>query len=250
MNYSTQVSNPTAHITRKKSRLKVYGEGKIFLKDGDTFEFDLHNPTTSEVLVKIKINGNYISDNGIIVKPGQRVFLERFLDSNNKFVFNTYMIDPNTENWSAIKLNGDIVVEFYSEKLYNDYSGIGTTNPWIISGSGSINLPLNSVTFGGNLSTNTTNVKYNSMYFSNTTSYTTNINPVETGRIEKGEQSEQTFNTSFNTFNTTPFHTVKYKILPHGNMNAEIGDIVNYCPECGKKQKKQNNFCPSCGTKL
>lgn len=251
MNYSTEVSNPTAHITRKKSRLKVYGEGKIFLKDGDTFEFELYNPTTSDVLTKIKINGKYISDNGIIVKPGQRVFLERFLDSNNKFVFNTYTIDLNTPDWSAIQLNGDIVVEFYNEQTItsNSTSMWGTTpsNVWHNPYTNTFTNPLTVGTGGLGYVTNTST---NSINFSNSSHTSINTNSIETGRIEKGEPSDQKFNKSFNTFNSTPFHNVTYKILPHGNKNTEVRDIVNYCPECGKKQKKEHKFCPSCGTKL
>jgi hypothetical protein len=80
MNYATQVGKPTAHITNKKSRLKVYNGHLVFLNDKDNFEFELHNPKQKSVLVKIKLNGEYISTSGIVLKPGQRVFLERFLD--------------------------------------------------------------------------------------------------------------------------------------------------------------------------
>jgi hypothetical protein len=38
MNYATQVGKPTAHITKKKSRLKVYNGHIVFLNDKDNFE--------------------------------------------------------------------------------------------------------------------------------------------------------------------------------------------------------------------
>ena len=76
MNYATQVGKPTAHITKKKSRLKVYNGHVVFLNDKDNFEFEIHNPTNKTVLCKIKLNGSYISTGGIVLKPGQRVFLD------------------------------------------------------------------------------------------------------------------------------------------------------------------------------
>jgi hypothetical protein len=119
---TTNVSKPTAHITKKKSRLKVYNGHNVFLNDKDNFEFEIHNPTQKSILCKIKLNGEYISSTGIIIKPGQRVFLERFLDSNNKFEFSTYEVKDTTENRSAIDLNGDVRIEFYNEQTYNHIS--------------------------------------------------------------------------------------------------------------------------------
>ena len=78
---TTKVGKPTAHITKKKSRLKVYNGHVVFLNDKDNFEFEIHNPTQKSVLCKIKLNGEYISTSGVVIRPGQRVFLERFLSS-------------------------------------------------------------------------------------------------------------------------------------------------------------------------
>jgi len=74
---------PTAHITVNKSRLKAYGS-TVYLQDGSNFEVELYNPSNQTHLAKIKINGSYISQAGIIIKPGERVFLERFIDIQNK----------------------------------------------------------------------------------------------------------------------------------------------------------------------
>jgi hypothetical protein len=60
MNYTTTVGKPTAHITKKKSRLKVYNGLNVFLNDKDNFEFEIHNPTNKTILAKIKLNGDYI----------------------------------------------------------------------------------------------------------------------------------------------------------------------------------------------
>jgi hypothetical protein len=222
------------------------------MNEGETFEIELYNPKTISILAKIKLNGNYISSTGIVIRPGQRLFLERFLDTNNKFVFHTYTIDLNTPNWDAIAFNGNVEIEFYDEMSKPSYPHLPCGN-WL---AGNITYTTNTVGI--------TNSNVNSFY-SNTTPEGPNIRSkfdtlrtplrgskksIETGRIEKGESSDQTFTTVNEEFSSYISHKVVYKILPTGTKNAEVKDIVNYCSECGKKQKKEYKFCPSCGNKL
>lgn len=273
MNYATSVSNPTAHVTKRKSRLKVYGGVNVYMNDGESFEIELHNPKTKLILAKIKLNGNYISEGGIVIKPGQRVFLERFLDSNNKFVFSTYEVKNTRSNGDAIAFNGNVEVEFYDEQEIRHHfmylnnrntfdSGIkygGRSNDYIpqfgttISNSGGLS-NLTTTTFSTSNATYTSSVTMDSIGkfepSSMLRSQPVKKGKIETGRIEKGESSEQKFETVSEQFNSYICHKVVYKILPTGTKNIEVDEIRNYCPECGKKQKKEHKFCPSCGTKL
>jgi|694.fasta_scaffold21208_3 hypothetical protein len=274
MNYATNVSNPTAHVTKRKSRLKVYGGVNVYMNDGESFEIELHNPKTKLILAKIKLNGNYISDGGIVIKPGQRVFLERFLDSNNKFVFSTYEVKNTRPNEDAIAFNGNVEVEFYDEQeirhsflnlngrnLYNSGLTYGRSSGDYIPQFGT------TISTTGGVGYNTTTTTYNTSNATYTSSVTMDslgdFEPssmlksksvkkgnIETGRIEKGESSKQNFETVSEQFNPYICHKVVYKILPTGTKNIEVDEIRNYCPECGKKQKKEHKFCPSCGTKL
>lgn len=240
MNYATQVGNPTAHITKKKSRLKIYNGKIVFLNHKDNFEFEIHNPKQRSVLCKIKLNGEYISNNGVIIKPGQRVFLERFLDSNNKFEFSTYMIDPNTPNWSAIELNGDVLIEFYDEQQIVNYLNLTGGNSFTTINTGS--------PYWGGMTYTTNNVGTST--FTTTSNVNCSYNQVETGRIEKGEKSNQSFVNSYETFSPYTSHTVEFKIFPLGNKNKTVEEIRQYCTECGTKVKKNYKFCPSCGNKI
>lgn len=263
MNYATSVSNPTPHVTKRKSRLKVYGGVNLYMNEGETFEIELYNPKTISILAKIKLNGNYISSTGIVIRPGQRVFLERFLDTNNKFVFSTYEVKDNRPNRDAIAFNGNVEVEFYDEitskPIYPHLSNGSWGTGWTTINTGSPYL--------GNITytTNSMGVPTSSVnsYYSNTTPEGPNVRSwnspqrdykseksVKTGRIEKGESSDQTFTSVNEEFSSYISHKVVYKILPTGEKNKEIQDIVNYCSQCGKKQKKEYKFCPSCGNKL
>lgn len=253
MYYTTQVGKPTAHITKKKSRLKVYNGHNVFLNDKDNFEFELHNPTQKSVLCKIKLNGNYISTSGIVLRPGQRVFLERFLDTNNKFEFSTYTVKDTSENRSAIDLNGDVLIEFYDEqevRVYPHLSGGNWGNGWTTINTGS--------PYYGNMtfttsSSNIVGTTSTSFYSSTSTPTGPNIRSkksIETGIVEKGGKSNQTFTNSYQQFNYHTSHTVKLKILPLSNKNINVEEIRQYCTECGIKVKKNFKFCPSCGNKL
>lgn len=261
MNYTTAVSKPNAHITKKKSRLKIYNGHVVFMEDKDNFEFEIHNPTTKTVLCKIKLNGDYISQSGLVLRPGERIFLERFLDTNNKFQFSTYSVNNTSENQSAISLNGDVRVEFYDERIVQtnlinlNHSGTGSFQPW---SNTTIGTNFNHTAGSISPTTFTTNtVSFNggtNSYYTNTSSVDLSIprskKSIDTGRVEKGGKSDQNFQNSFEEFNSYTSHQILYKIQPLTTKNKTSQDIRQYCTECGVKTKSNFKFCPSCGNKL
>ena len=92
MYYQTKTGTPCAYITKDRKRLKQFGQN-VYLNNGDEFELELFNPSTTTVLAKIKLDGSYISGGGIVLKPGQRVFLERYLDDPRKFKFESSVVN-------------------------------------------------------------------------------------------------------------------------------------------------------------
>jgi hypothetical protein len=278
MNYTTAVSKPSAHITKKKSRLKVYNGHVVFMEDNDNFEFEIHNPTQNTILCKIKLHGNYISQSGLVLRPGERVFLERFFDTNNKFQFSTYTVNNTLENQSAITLNGDIRIEFYNENK-NNYLTLGINNNY-----GTSNLDLFNTTNNPNFfrtttttdnpifgtcgnSTLTAGISSTALNtasningvidmngITNTVSFNSSSTPIsksiETGRVEKGEKTNQHFQNSNKEFEYFVSHQIVYKIQPLSTKNKTTSDIRNYCTECGTKTKSNFKFCPSCGNDL
>ena len=265
MNYATQVGKPTAHLTKKKSRLKVYNDHIVFLNDKDNFEFEIHNPTNKTVLFKINLNGSYISTSGVVLRPGQRVFLERFLDSTNKFEFSTYEVNDTPENRSAIDLNGDVKIEFYNEKepSINNLMYLGNSTIYGGQNSGDY-IPrygtttvttqnLSNVTYTSSVIPDTFRSKFDTsktLLSGKPNSLKKKSKSVETGRVEKGEQSNQNFTNSYEQFNYNVFHEINFKIQPLSAKNKTKEDIRQYCTECGTKMKSNYKFCPSCGNKL
>ena len=252
---------PQSFITKGKQRLKQHTD-TVYLNNGDEFEIELFNPTKNKVLAKIEMNGNSIG-NGIILRPGERVFLERYLDEAKKFLFETYVVNGNNEEvQQAIVNNGDVVVKFYDEILSTGYfnSGSGTitiNNPYWLN----TNSPFTYTTHN-TLGTNTfnptsiTTTGTNASYFTNSslTSGTVNTNSLrslETGRVEKGSDSEQSFTYDNSSFRSYAFATNWWKIKPQSTKPITREDLVTYCTECGSKRKKDTHkFCPHCGTKF
>jgi hypothetical protein len=77
------------------------------------------------------------------------------------------------------------------------------------------------------------------------------INPLETGRIEKGDISNQTLKSVNAQFQSSPFHSITYKLMPISSMNKTIKEVRTYCPECGYRLRKENwKYCPKCGSKI
>lgn len=260
MYQTTTTSKPTAHITRAKSRLKVYGNTQVFLKDGSNFEIELFNPRTESVLAKIWINGKLISSAGLIIRPGQRAHIERFIDEPKKFVFNTYEVENTSEALAATANNGLVKVEFY-EEIVQSYSINEVITPFTMKRSiPSFPPPAPYYDGGFNYSMNSPFVGTCSTYFSNSMQSdlsskslrsSATMDWMETGRIEKGEDSKQKFESASGNFSYTPFETVSWKIMPESAKPVEINEIRSYCTNCGTRQKKSTwKYCPSCGTPI
>ena len=111
-------TKPSAWIVTPNDKgRKSIKSGKVFLEDKEEFEIELFNPLTVSVLADIKLNGQSISKTGLVVKPGQRVYLDCFIDDKKKFKFSTYEIENSGEALDATQNNGLLEVFFYKEDV-------------------------------------------------------------------------------------------------------------------------------------
>jgi ribosomal protein S27AE len=256
----SSIKLPAAFITKGRQRVKQYSNS-VYLKNQDEFEIELFNPHQIRVLAKIKINGTYLSSSGLILNPGQRVFLERYIDDDKKFIFSVYDVESNnSEVLEAIQSNGIVEVSFYNEMTfyYSPSSGYITTNKinYIYTAS-----PINMYSTTGGYSTN-----ISSLTIADGKNYTTDTESsldymiktrsdgelMETGRIDKGNQSKQKIGVKSGVdFEFIPSHMVTWNILPYSTKPIEVSDLKRYCPNCGSRIKKSTyKFCPNCGNEL
>lgn len=261
---------------------KPIKSGNIYLQNDEQFKIELYNPLRECVLADIRLNSQSISKTGLVIKPGQRVYLDCFVDDRKKFIFQTYEIEMTDETQEAIQNNGLMEVFFYkeeavslknwSEKLrqvvireyypvypywqpyYRPYpvwyGGYCTTNI-------GTTLQGNSISFGGttvnavynSTNNNSTLTSFNSTTgtvnltggLSNSASYTSGIDlsnlnlnnsfssnsipiagSLETGRIEKGEKSNQQFGEVDMDFEKNYIHHIVYQLLPESRKPIEV----------------------------
>jgi hypothetical protein len=232
---------PTAHITRGKNRLKSYCSAYYF-KDGSNFEIELYNPKQTRVLAKIKLNGVPVSAGGIVVNPGQRVFLERFIESDRKFEFSTYQVGKTETDQQAIQNNGLVEIDFFDEFVPGPSLTTSTGNPLF-----NINTPIGNYYYSNQFNTSSLLLD-NSTHTVNTSNSNRKI---ETGRVEMGKKSEQVLETAHGNFHSWVVSSYSFKLMPDSEKSVEAGEIRNYCPGCGNRVKKSSwKFCPSCGESL
>lgn len=260
--YAPTEPKPSAYIAVNKNRLKSY-DGKVYLKDRQTFQIEVYNPTQKVLLAVFYINGTVMPGGGLILKPAERVFLDRYLTEKRKLMFNTYVASGTSEEVArAISNNGQIEVKFYEEYIELPY----------FNGPFNYTDTVNTV--------NTGNFYYD--YFTpdcdylgatgsdniNTRSFSKSISQAqlgfcdtemsseieqETGRIDKGGVSVQDFQYVDKVFSSIQFHNVSIQLLPVSQKCETATSIRRrvYCTECGAKASKVGaKFCSECGTRL
>ena len=254
-------AKPGAWIVSSQDKgRKSIKNGKVFLNDGDEFEIELFNPLTVSVLADIKLNGQSISKTGLVVKPGQRVYLDCFIDDRKKFKFSTYEIENSVEAIEATQNNGLLEVFFYKEDVitldnwksrfdriivekwcpayyptypyYRPTIWYGTTSPYYggtITTNGSGLIGTSTTTNAYYSSNNAINCSYTSnVDLSNLniggslSSNSTPINSIETGRVEKGEVSKQQFTEVDMEFEKHYIASTIIQILPESRKPAEV----------------------------
>ena len=265
VSYAESGNYPNAHIVLNRNRVKVYPGNKLFMENNTEFQLEFDNPTNETWLAKIKLNDELISDAGLVLRPGERVYLDTpDLNQGNKrrFKFETYSVDSDRTN--AIRNNGKVEISFYRKKEIR--SSI-TINPIYIGGgrrkrrddypcwpkytwyttAGNTNLndglssPITTTCY--NNTTLTSGVGVASIDYMDKTE-------IETGRVEQGSVSDQEFNSVYLDFDTYCAYSIQFQILPVSQKPATIQDVREYCSDCGRRRRKNEAYCPSCGKKF
>lgn len=288
MNYSSK--QIMAKLAVNKSLLKEYSsnesERTVYLNNGDEFQIQLFNPLAETIGAEIAINGETL-EGRLILRPGERVWLERYLNNAKKFKFSTYEVDGDPGAQAAIARNGNIRINFYKEyKPTHVYVSQYTSSPWSITPlTTCVNSAISSdcrikgisdcdlkFCSGASETSARTGVKKllktatnvdiisaatsvlgdatNTLALDFEEDVTTYSDRIETGRIEAGSHSDQTFSVEDKTWNSWPFQNEEIKILPMSRKPYTASDLKKiYCTQCGRKLNEKYKFCPYCGAK-
>lgn len=264
MTYYPEAYIVTQNIT--KNRLKVYTNNRLYLNEGDEFQIEFENYTTRNFLAKIKLNGEWISNSGLILKPGQHIYLDRYLDTPRRFKFSTYAVDNTPQAKQAIKNNGEVEIYFYEQLInfnFTNYPSITQPDYWWynnqdITGSVSYRGSNANALYGAGrygyadrgydiMSVNCCNTNQDDQI---NLMNERNEGKIETGRVEQGSHSSQVLKEENMEFNNWHSHFIIYKILPISQQTYEQ-PVRNYCSSCSYRVRDSKwVFCPKCGNKI
>lgn len=259
-----------------KNLLKEYtvnDERTVYMNDGDEFQIYLKNPTQDVISVKIGLNGKFMT-NQLVLRPGETCWLERYLDENKKFLFSTYEVSNSKESQEAIQQNGIVTLFFYKERKY-EYTYISTWNPYdttirpIFNTYYTSSEPVSDNVFGCacncasvtdsnvNCAASVTDTIANCAASINTSATkelsfeSSKTKSVETGRVEKGGDSNQKLKNVDYEFEWCSFANETIHIIPQSRKPITTKDLRRkYCSECGSKVHQGDKFCSHCGKKL
>jgi hypothetical protein len=253
---------------KDKGRKSIKGD-KIYLDNGQEFEIEIFNPLKESVLADIRLNGNSICKTGLVVKPGQRIYLDCFVDDRKKFIFQTYNVDGTQESLDAIADNGLMEVFFYKEQAvtlqnwndrfhkviiheyhpvyypvyprwYPTYYTLGTgtittcnsinnggTSVYNTSTQTHLGTAYGGVLNDGNYGSSFTNCSLTSGSLTSGSAYYNSPvgGSLETGRVEKGEKSNQQFVDVDMEFEKNYIHHFVFQLLPSSRKPKEINEV-------------------------
>ena len=269
-----------AKLAINKSLLKEYSNSSneriVYMNDGMEFQIQVFNPYSYVIGVSFEFNNHNKTSQLLVLRPGERVWLDRFLDDESKLLFSTYQVGVSKVVQEAIKDNGTLCIKFYKERenkpqvsYIKEYQPCGTIDVYYNNIGNSYclddNININCASLTNICSTIDCSLSLNSSINqaptdSTCTSYSSSTltksislpksKSIETGRIEKGSHSNQKFENVYKDFEYLPFNTEYIKILPISQKQINSNDIQKkYCHECGKKLNPKFKFCPSCGAK-
>ena len=261
-NYSSGKSGNCSYASISSGRA-------VYMNNGDEFQIQLFNPESFTVGCLIYINGSLMSSRKIVLRPGERIWLDRYIDSPDKLKFSTYEVengDPAVLN--AIKNNGDVKVEFYREQekrptlniqptiTYQPYNHIwdnqvlGMSDITYDAGVNSAKTVLGACVddiAAGDIRT----AFCSAQACADDVQVKACANTIETGRVEHGGHSSQEFGQAYIDFEYFAYRTEEVKILPMSQKPVRPNELrKKFCPYCGKKIKDGFKYCPGCGQEL
>lgn len=116
-----------AKIAVHKSLLKEYSNSSneriVYMDDGTEFQIQIFNPYTYTIGVSFNFNNNLQGNSNLLVlRPGERVWLDRYLDNESRLLFSTYEVGNSQAAKEAIKDNGNLCIKFYKEQEKHNWN--------------------------------------------------------------------------------------------------------------------------------
>ena len=236
----------------------------VYLPFGSEYSMLLKNLNSKKALLKIEIDGQEVSPNGLIIHPNQTIDLERFIVNGNmnegprfKFIEKTeeisdYRGDNVEDGILRISYQYEAVLPttwIYPSNVYGDATNVFYKGSLRGSSGGS----------GGNQVYGVGMDNFNvgcsldgATHDSNVTVGSTSVNTNQAGITTHGSKSEQSFSKGHIGLLEAQEHVIclqlKGQIAGHEVQAPVTVDVSFKCPNCGKSSSSK--FCPNDGTNL
>jgi hypothetical protein len=146
-------SNKKALREYDSQRLENGRETKVHIPFETEYQILVKNNQTKNIRLDIDIDGTNVTNDGLIIRPWTTAFIERFLNSENKFKFVPVSHEGVSDPTS--KENGIITVNAYFEKqipkpvmVSPSFPHIFWNNTPLAGGSGDWNPPVTHTSYG------------------------------------------------------------------------------------------------------
>lgn len=239
------------------------GDGYLVLNPGQDLTLDRFLDEQRKMLFETyRINGNdeeavdAIAKNGIISFN----FYKEYYNHGQKNVNVNYNFPPtpiknNYSTWITSAYVGNVTgIQGYAGATgYSGSQGSNKKSKKKLKGSFQIfnTTNANSRTYDSNIFMSHTKDFYiPSTNLSASIDINEEFDSLETGRIEKGDISNQKLKGVNMNFASTVFHSVEYKLMPYSTMNRTIGEVRQYCTCLYRLRNDKWSFCPKCGKKI
>jgi len=157
----------------------------------------------------------------------------------------------NTNGMGVLNISDDIkYADYVAENIDKD---IDYSN--YMAQAGLNNLTSGNINYSDTSNSNVTldSMVSNTNSFNDRNIFSKSTKSLETGRVEKGVESTQDFETIDIEFESTPFHSIDYYLKPQSTKPKNISKIRYYCPNknCEYRIRKEHwKYCPKCGEEL
>lgn len=231
--------------------LREFGD-TVYVPFGNEYSIFIKNLNNVRALVHITIDGEKVTDDGLVVNGNSQVDLERFLgdlSKGHRFKF--------IERTSRIEQHRGIGVEDGLIRI--EYQFEKPPQPWVAPPDVWMSSPYRGKTKGGYVGATGSLGSLNSIQCS-TASYSAQASSVnsfvnDAGITVKGSVSDQKFTTTHMGAMESETHVMVIRLLGETGQGKQVKKPVTVktrqvCDTCGHKNKATSKFCSECGTSL
>jgi hypothetical protein len=232
MMYSNQFA---AAIKVNNKILREFGD-TVYLPFGSEYQIRLKNLNTTRAKVTVEIDGQNVTDGGLVIDSFQTVDLERFIRNGNLSEGNRFKFIERTskiEDHRGIKLEDGLITIRYEYEIF----------------SYNVNYSADIVQKNNLINCSYRSMNINSGPTAKLTSHS------ETGITVEGSKSNQKFNTTSWRGSIGGSHVMVIKLLGETEENKKVREPVTVktkleCKTCGTTNPVTSKFCSECGTSL